>query len=219
MASPRIKICCIMSIEEARLAIAAGASALGLVGRMPSGPGVIEDALIAEIAAAVPPPVATFLLTSETTADGIVDHVRRVGTNTVQIVDAIEPFVYGRIRAALPRLKIVQVLHVSDAAVIDEARRLAPLVDAFLLDSGNPTLAVKELGGTGRVHDWDVSRRLVDDVGRPVFLAGGLRVDNVARAIETVRPFGLDLCSSVRSDGRLDPAKLGAFFAAAQQSA
>lgn len=217
MAPPRIKICCIMSVEEARLAIAAGASAVGLVGRMPSGPGVIEDALIAEIAAAVPPPVATFLLTSETTADGIVDHVRRVGTNTVQIVDAVEPSVYDRIRAALPRLKIVQVLHVSDAAVIDEARQLAPLVDAFLLDSGNPTLAVKELGGTGRVHDWDVSRRLVADVGRPVFLAGGLRVDNVVRAIETVRPFGLDLCTSVRSSGRLDPLKLRAFFAAAHQ--
>jgi len=219
MASPRIKICCIMSVEEARLAIAAGASAVGLVGRMPSGPGVIEDALIAEIAAAVPPPVATFLLTSETTADGIVDHVRRVGTNTVQIVDAVEPSVYDRIRAALPRLKIVQVLHVSDAGVIDEARRLGPLVDAFLLDSGNPNLAAKELGGTGRVHDWDLSRRLVGAVDRPVFLAGGLRVDNVVRAIETVRPFGLDLCSGVRSDGRLDPVKLQAFFAAAHQSA
>jgi phosphoribosylanthranilate isomerase len=219
MASPRIKICCIMSVEEAQLAIAAGASAVGLVGRMPSGPGVIEDGQIAEIAAAVPPPVATFLLTSETTADGIIDHVHRVGTNTVQIVDAVEPSVYDRIRAALPRLKIVQVLHVSGVAVIDEARRLAPLVDAFLLDSGNPTLAVKELGGTGRVHDWDVSRRLVAGVGRPVFLAGGLRIDNIARAIETVRPFGLDLCSSVRSDGRLDPVKLQAFFAAAHQSA
>jgi len=201
------------------MAIAAGASALGLVARMPSGPGVIDDALIAEIAAAAPPAVATFLLTSETSADAIIDHVRRCGTNTVQIVDAVEPDVYRRVRASLPHLKIVQVLHVTDAAVIDQAKGLAPLVDAFLLDSGNPTLAVKELGGTGRVHDWGLSQRLVAAVERPVFLAGGLRAENVTQAVGTVRPFGLDICSGVRSHGRLDRAKLAAFFAAVRQAA
>lgn len=203
-----------MSVVEARQAVSAGASALGLVGPMPSGPGVIDDGLIAEIAAAVPPPVATFLLTSEVRADAIVDHVRRCGTNTVQLVDRIEAGAHLAIRRALPQVKIVQVLHVADADVVDEARSLAGAVDGFLLDSGNPNLAVKELGGTGRVHDWALSRRIVEAVDRPVFLAGGLRADNVAEAIARVRPFGLDLCSSVRSDGRLDGAKLAAFFAA-----
>lgn len=211
---PRVKICCIMSAEEARLAVAAGASAIGLVGRMPSGPGVIDDDLIAEIAAGVPPPVATFLLTSETAGDAIVDHVRRCGANTVQLVDQVEEGAYGSIRAALPQVKIVQVLHVADANVIGEARALAPRVDAFLLDSGNPTLAVKELGGTGRVHDWEVSRRVVATVRRPVFLAGGLTPENAAEAIRRVRPFGLDLCSGVRSEGNLDAGKLAAFFTA-----
>lgn len=214
MARPRVKICCIMSVAEASLAVTAGASALGLVGQMPSGPGVIDDALIAEIAAAVPPPVATFLLTSETQADAIVDHVRRCGTNTVQLVDRVEEGAHAAIRRALPQVKIVQVLHVGDADVVDEARALAGAVDAFLLDSGNPKLAVKELGGTGRVHDWDLSRRIVEAVERPVFLAGGLRADNVGDAVARVRPFGVDLCSSVRSQGRLDAEKLAAFFAA-----
>jgi phosphoribosylanthranilate isomerase len=214
MARPRVKICCIMSVVEARMAVSAGASALGLVGPMPSGPGVIEDALIAEIAAAVPPPVATFLLTSETRAEAIVDHVRRCGTNTVQLVDRVEEGAYAAIRRMLPSVKIVQVLHVTDADVVDEARALAGAVDAFLLDSGNPNLAVKELGGTGRVHDWALSRRVVEAVDRPVFLAGGLRPDNVAEAVARVRPFGVDLCSSVRSQGRLDADKLSAFFAA-----
>lgn len=214
MVTPRVKICCIMSVTEARLAVSAGASALGLVGPMPSGPGVIDDALIAEIAAVVPPPIATFLLTSETRADAIVDHVRRCGTNTVQLVDRVEEGVHAAIRRALPLVKIVQVLHVADAGVVDEARALAGAVDAFLLDSGNPNLAVKELGGTGRVHDWDLSRRIVEAVDRPVFLAGGLRQDNVPEAIARVRPFGLDLCSGVRSEGRLDAEKLAAFFAA-----
>jgi phosphoribosylanthranilate isomerase len=143
MARPRIKICCIMSVAEARLAVSAGASALGLVGAMPSGPGVIDDALIAEIAAVVPPPIATFLLTSETRADAIVDHVRRCGTNTVQLVDRVEEGGHAAIRRALPLVKIVQVLHVADADVVDEAQALAGAVDAFLLDSGNPNLAVK----------------------------------------------------------------------------
>jgi len=208
-----------MSVAEARMAVAAGASALGLVGRMPSGPGVIADALIAEIAATVPPPVATFLLTSETRADGIVDHVRRCGTNTVQLVDRVEEGAYAAIRHALPSVKIVQVLHVTDADVIEEARALAAEVDAFLLDSGNPNSAVKELGGTGRVHDWALSRRIVDLVDRPVFLAGGLRSENVAEAVARVRPFGVDLCSSVRSRGSLDPEKLAAFFGAINHAA
>lgn len=215
MVRTHIKICCIMSVQEARLAVAAGASALGLVGRMPSGPGVIEDALIAEIAAAVPPPVATFLLTSETSAAAVVDHVRRCGTNTVQIVDRVSEGDHASIRRALPNVKIVQVLHVGDEAVVEEARSLASGVDAFLLDSGNPRLTVKELGGTGRVHDWELSRRVVEAVDRPVFLAGGLHAGNVAEAIGRVRPFGVDLCSGVRTDGRLDPAKLTAFFGAA----
>jgi phosphoribosylanthranilate isomerase len=219
MRIPRVKICCIMSIEEARQAVAAGASALGLVAKMPSGPGVIEDELIARIAATVPPPVATFLLTSETDIDAIIDHIRRCGTNTVQLVDAVEDRTYAAIRAAVPQVKIVQVLHVADENVVAEARDLARWVDAFLLDSGNPRLAIKELGGTGRIHDWDLSRRVVDAVDRPVFLAGGLKPENVAEAVQRVRPFGLDLCSGVRTDGRLDTAKLAAFFAAVREAA
>lgn len=215
----RIKICCISSLAEARLAVEAGAAALGLVGAMPSGPGVIEDSLIAEIAASVPPPVATFLLTSETDPEAIIDHVRRCRTNTVQLVDAAAPSAYARIRRALPALRIVQVIHVDGTETVEAARAVAPQVDAILLDSGRPKAALRELGGTGRVHDWRVSRAVVEQVERPVFLAGGLTPDNVAEAWRRVRPFGLDLCSGVRTDGRLDPARLAAFFAATRRAA
>jgi phosphoribosylanthranilate isomerase len=210
--TPRVKICCISSIEEARLAIRHGASALGLVAEMPSGPGVIDDGLIAEIAARIPPPVASFLLTSRTDADAIAEHVRNCRTSTVQLVDAVAPAVYTRLRRELPSLKIVQVIHVIDDDSVAEARALAKTVDALLLDSGNPALQVKELGGTGRVHDWSLSRRIVEEADCPVFLAGGLRSDNVAAAIREVAPFGLDLCSSVRTDNKLDTEKLRAFF-------
>ncbi len=212
--TPKVKICCISSPEEAQLAIRHGASALGLVAEMPSGPGVIEDELIAEIAARIPPPIASFLLTSRTDADAIVAHVRSCRTNTVQLVDAVPAEVYRRLRRELPALKIVQVIHVVDDDSVREACALAKDVDALLLDSGNPSLQVKELGGTGRVHDWSLSRRIVEEAERPVFLAGGLRSENVGRAIRDVRPYGLDLCSSVRSGDRLDAAKLSGFFEA-----
>ncbi|GAB3326656.1 N-(5'-phosphoribosyl)anthranilate isomerase [Larkinella ripae] len=208
----RVKICCISSVEEARMAVDAGASAVGLVGRMPSGPGIIGDELIRTIAQTVPPPVATFLLTSEPTAEAVIEHQRRVLTNTVQLVDALPPGSYRVLRAALPGVKLVQVIHVLDELSIDEALASADAVDALLLDSGNPKLAVKELGGTGRRHDWALSRRIVNQSRVPVFLAGGLKPENVRQAIDTVQPFGLDLCSSVRTDGKLDAGKLNDFF-------
>lgn len=215
-ASLRIKICCIRDEHEAALAIAHGVDALGLVSAMPSGPGVIAEHAIAAIAATVPPPVATFLLTALTHADAIIAQQRRCGCNTIQLVDAVPPGTHAALRAALPGIALVQVIHVIDAGSVAEAVALAPAVDALLLDSGNPALAVKELGGTGRVHDWALSRAIVERCGRPVFLAGGLRPDNVADAIRTVRPFGLDLCNGVRVDGRLDAARLAAFLEAAR---
>lgn len=208
----RVKICCISSVEEARQAIDAGASALGLVGRMPSGPGVISDEQINAIARSVPPPIATFLLTSEPTAEAVIEHHRRVWTSTIQLVDALPTGSYRVLRAALPGIKLVQVIHVLDELSIDEALAAAEEVDALLLDSGNPKLAVKELGGTGRIHDWQLSRRIVDGSRVPVFLAGGLRAENVRQAVDMVQPYGLDLCSSVRTNGRLDPKRLEEFM-------
>ncbi|GAB3251518.1 N-(5'-phosphoribosyl)anthranilate isomerase [Larkinella harenae] len=207
-----VKICCISSTEEARMAVAAGASAVGLVGKMPSGPGIIDDDLIRAIARTVPPPVATFLLTSEPSAEAVIEHQHRVQTNTVQLVDALPKGSYRVLRAALPGVKLVQVIHVLDELSIDEALESAEEVDALLLDSGNPKLAVKELGGTGRRHDWSLSRRIVEQSRVPVFLAGGLKPENVREAIDTVQPFGLDLCSSVRTAGKLDQQKLEHFF-------
>ena len=211
----RIKICCIASEEEARLAISFGAAAVGLVAAMPSGPGPIADYRIRRIAESVPPPVATFLLTCETRGGAIIAHHLRTLTSTIQLVDTPEPDAIGTMRAILPAVKIVQVIHVRGEAQIDEALQAAAQVDALLLDSGNPALAVKELGGTGRVHDWRLSRRIVELSPVPVFLAGGLHAGNVRAAIDAVQPFGVDLCSGVRSDGRLDPKKLEAFFNAA----
>lgn len=211
---PRVKICCISSIAEAQLAINYGASALGLVGAMPSGPGVIHDELISEIAKVVPPPVSTFLLTSETRSEDIISHYKKVNTTTIQIVDELTDKQYHRIREELPFVKLVQAIHVVDKHSLTLAKEVSGYVDAILLDSGNPKLSIKELGGTGRTHNWDLSREIRKSIDKPLFLAGGLNKDNVKRAIDHVQPFGLDLCSSVRTDGKLDEKKLEAFFKA-----
>jgi phosphoribosylanthranilate isomerase len=207
-----IKICCIGSHDEARLAMEAGADVLGLVSSMPSGPGVIDEDLIASIAGSVD--AQTFLLTSLTDADAIIAQQRRCGTTGLQICDALPPESLPRIRDALPNVRLVQVLHVVSERSYDEAMAAAAEADALLLDSGNPALRVKELGGTGRVHDWTVSRRITGDAGIPVFLAGGLHSENVSQAITTAHPAGVDVCSGVRTNGRLDPDKLARFVAA-----
>ena len=210
----RVKICCISSVAEAETAVAAGADAIGLVSAMPSGPGVIDVNLIAEIATAAPPATATFLLTSEADPAAIVAQQRRCGVNTIQFCDALDASAYPALRAALPGIALIQVIHVRDESAVAEAVRIGAMVDGLLLDSGNPAARVKELGGTGRVHNWSLSRRIVADAACPVFLAGGLNAANVADAIRQVRPYGVDLCNGVRTDDALDSTKLAAFMGA-----
>ncbi len=212
-ALPRVKICCISSLREARLAITHGAAALGLVSAMPSGPGVIAENLIAEIADAVPPPIAKFLLTSRQDAEGIIQQQRRCRTNTIQIVDRLLQGSYEDLRSALPGISLVQVVHVTGPESVDEAIAASEHVDAILLDSGNPALATKELGGTGRRHNWALSKQIRKRIDIPLFLAGGINPENVCEAIAEVGPFGLDICTGVRSAGQLDEEKLRALFA------
>jgi phosphoribosylanthranilate isomerase len=212
MMRTRIKICCINSIAEANTAIELGADAIGLVAKMPSGPGPIPDELVRQIAQSVPPLIGTFLLTSETSADEIIKHHNRTLTNTIQLVDLLSIGTYAQIKEALPSVKIVQVIHVIDFKSVELAIRLSESVDALLLDSGNPYLRIKELGGTGRVHNWKLSKQIRDYSQCPIILAGGLKPENVKQAIEEVQPFAVDVCSGVRINGALDRNRLIDFF-------
>ena len=210
----KVKICCISSIEEAKLAIAHGAAAIGLVGRMPSGPGIITDELIHSIAKTVPPPIDSFLLTSETTAEAIIEHHNKVNTTTIQMVDALTDRQYHKIREAIPHVKLVQVIHVLDEKAVQEAIEISEWVDAILLDSGNPNLSTKVLGGTGKIHNWGLSKKIRENISIPTYLAGGINKDNIRMAIDHVQPYGIDLCSSVRTNGHLDERKLEELFKA-----
>jgi phosphoribosylanthranilate isomerase len=196
------------------MAIEHGASAVGLVSAMPSGPGPIPESLIAEIAATIPPGVSSFLLTCKQDAASIVDQQQRLRVNTIQICDRLPDGAHRELREALPGVALVQVVHVTGPESVEEAIAVGPHVDAVLLDSGNQSLAIKELGGTGRTHDWSLSRRIREAIDVPLFLAGGLKPQNVAAAIREVQPFGIDVCSGLRTDGALDRHKLVDFFAA-----
>jgi phosphoribosylanthranilate isomerase len=211
-----VKICCIATGAEADLAIEAGADALGLVSAMPSGPGPIPEGMIESIVRGVGARAATVLLTSRQDAAGIGAQLDRIRPTVVQLVDELAEREYTALRASHPEVVFMQVIHVRGEQSVREAAAVAPFVDALLLDSGNPTAAVKELGGTGRVHDWTISRAIRDEVRLPVFLAGGLRASNVAEAIAVVQPFGVDICSGVRTDGRLNREALHAFMKVAR---
>ena len=183
---------------------------------MPSGPGVIDEAKIRRIVSGAPSGVATFLLTSRTDPEEIAAQQRRTRADTLQLVDRLSAEALRSLRRRLPGVTLVQVVHVRGEPSVDEAVAAAPFVDAVLLDSGNPDLPVRQLGGTGRVHDWTHSRAIVERAGCPVYLAGGLRAANVAAALRAVRPFGVDVCSGVRTDGRLDERRLRRFMCAAR---
>jgi phosphoribosylanthranilate isomerase len=218
MATTRVKVCCMASVEEARLAVAHGASLVGLVSAMPSGPGPIPEERIAEIAATVPPGVTSVLLTAHTDPAAIAEQQARCRVRAIQLVDRVEPDAMRDLREALPGIALIQVVHVAGEPSVADAIHAAALVDALLLDSGRPDLAIKELGGTGRVHDWQISRRIREAVDIPVLLAGGLGAENVREAIETVRPYAVDVCTGVRMNGLLDDDRLTRFMDAVRGS-
>lgn len=209
----KIKICCIKSVEEAEMAVRHGASALGFVSAMPSGPGPISEELIAEIIPTVPAGIATFLLTSRQDAPSIIAQQRKTHANTLQLVDEVGVETLQTLRRALPGVSLVQVIHVMGPEAVEQAVAVVPFVDAVLLDSGNPHLSTKELGGTGRTHDWSLSLAIRERIPVPLYLAGGLKVENISEALRTVRPYAVDVCSGVRSAGELDPKKLSRFVA------
>jgi phosphoribosylanthranilate isomerase len=208
----RVKICCIQNIHEAQLAIHRGASALGLVAAMPSGPGIIPEPQIRRIAAVIPPYVTSVLLTSHQTVPAIVAQHHRCRTNAIQIVDHLIDGTYDELRRALPGIDLIQVIHVTSQAAIEKAIDVAPSVDGILLDSGRPHQQRKELGGTGRTHDWEISFLIQKMVDTPIILAGGLTPLNVSEAIQHVTPYAVDVCSGVRTRDRLDESKLSQFM-------
>lgn len=209
---PDVKVCCIKSAEEASMAIDYGAQALGLVGPMPSGPGILSLDTIRDISRTIPTHINSFYLTSKTEFDAIAVEYEWVQTSHIQLTDYTSENTRLALRKNFPDLQIVQVVHVSENTWMDDIKSAENHTDLLLLDSGMPKAKKKQLGGTGQTHDWAISRKIVQKTSLPVYLAGGIHAGNVQEAVHTVKPFGIDLCSGLRSRDKLDPSKLKAFF-------
>ncbi len=213
----RIKICCICSATEVAVALAGGADLLGFVAPPLGGMGVISDHRIAELIPLVPPGVTPILLTGHTELGDLVAQVEQTRPGAIQLVKATTPATRAALRGRFPCLRILQVVHVHGEDAIDVAIAAQESSDGVLLDSSNPDKG--QLGATGTTHDWSISRRVVEACRLPVYLAGGLNPGNIAQAIATVQPAGVDLCTGVRTDGQLDPERVAAFVAAARAAA
>lgn len=191
------------------MALENGADFIGLVGPMPSGPGILSLDEISQIVRAIPAEATTVLLTSSSDVSAIIADYNQVKTKAIQLVRELSVSELTAVRTALPDVMLLAVVHVENASAIERAKSYEDSADYILLDSGKPTAGI--LGGTGNTHDWSVSKRIVEEVKIPVLLAGGLNAENVKDALEGVNPHGVDLCSGVRTNGHLDPEKLRDF--------
>jgi phosphoribosylanthranilate isomerase len=210
----RVKICGIRSVAEARLAERLGADAVGvLVGQMHASADFIEPAEAGRIARSVPPFVSTVLVTHVEEVQELVRLAETVACQVVQLHSDLGPVALGELRRRLAPRKIIGKVSVEDDTAVARAREIAPFVDAIVLDSRDR--ATGRVGGTGHVHDWSLSARIVAASSVPIILAGGLTPENVAEAIRVVRPWGVDVNSGVKAaDGRKDEERVRRFIAA-----
>ena len=205
----RVKICGITSREDLDLVVEAGADAIGLIVDVDvETPREIDPDLAVELARATPPFVTTVLVTMPDTPEATVELASRIQPDVVQIHGPSTP-------GDLAYLSANTGGDVIKAVSPDEAGTYDTVADALLVDS----LDEEGAGGTGETHDWERTRELVEKLSAPVVLAGGLTPENVAKEVETVRPFAVDVASGVEAQaGRKDPDAVTSFVQRAGES-
>lgn len=213
----RVKICGNKRVEDALEAIRLGADAIGLlVGQEHVSRDFISPLAAASIAKQLPPFCAIALVTDITGVAEILQLVNFIGVNTLQLHGNSSPEDMKLIKKELPYLKIIKSLHIIDEASIGIGKKYIGVADAILLDSFNETK--NQIGGTGKTHNWNISRKIVDEYNTPIILAGGLSPDNVAEAIKFVRPYGVDVNTGTKGEnGFKDYKKMEMFIRRARE--
>ncbi len=212
-----VKICGIRRHEDALIAAELGADAIGLlVGQRHNSPDFISAAVARDISRALPPSVEAVLVTHIEEIDELERLLEQSGITTVQLHSEIAPNSVERLRGRLPYVKIFKSVSIISADSVAYPEAFEKLVDGFVLDSIN--VATGQLGGTGKTHDWSVSRQIVMRyLEIPIILAGGLNSENVRSAIEYVHPFGVDVNSGTKApDGFKDARKMEEFIVQAK---
>ncbi|MDE1169834.1 MAG: phosphoribosylanthranilate isomerase [Verrucomicrobium sp.] len=208
----RVKICGIKRLEDAFSAIRWGADSIGfLVGQRHTSTDFISAAEAAEIIRRLPPFISKVMVTHFSRAEEILPLVDEACVDTLQLHGQIPPAELQIIRDKRPHLRILKSLHIIDEASVESGVPYYKFVDGFVVDSLNAETG--QIGGTGMVHDWSISRRVVSRYPIPVILAGGLTPENVQEAIHAVKPFAVDANSGLKdAAGFKDHAKIHAFI-------
>ncbi len=212
----RVKICGTRNVEEARMIVASGADALGfLIGLVEPNPDQIAPEEAAEIIAQLPPSVSSVLVTQQTDPQVVADLCCCARASAVQLHGGFAPEQIPELRRQVPSVTMIQVVHVAGPDSKMAALHAANFADAILLDSPRHGGA----GGTGKTHDWNLSREIVRACSKPVILAGGLTPENVELAIRTVGPSAVDVHSGVEDgQGNKSKEKLVRFVTRARQA-
>ena len=208
-----VQIAGVADEAEAMMLVEAGVHQIGF----PLGLTVHKEDMPAEDAAKIirlmKPPASAVLITYLNSAEKILDLCKKIGAHKVQLHGVISLTEIIRLKSLAPDLTVIKSLIVGDNNLTELESSVAafgPHCDAFIIDTYDP--ATGACGATGKIHDWDISRLLVDISPRPVMLAGGLNPENVRKAIAHVRPAGVDAHTGVEvSDGRKDAVLVRAF--------
>ena len=210
-----IKICANTSLADAQLAAQAGADAVGFV--FAPSPRQVTPAQVAAIVPHLPAALEKIGVFVDAAFEEISATVEAAGLTGVQLHWDAPPSLPAQLRERFgPKLRILGVVHF-DAATADKDAVPSPdpNVDAILVNSRTAS----SVGGTGQTYDWDAARRTIFGANGPMkyVAAGGLTPANVAGAIATLHPWGVDVVSGVEAaPGRKDPAKVRAFIANAR---
>ena len=191
---PRVKICGMTLLEDVMAAATAGADGVGfLVGLDYASEDGLQPTAAANLVRRTPADILTVMVTHASTPARVEALVNEVRPRVVQVHCPFASPDLPRLMNTFPDVSWIRAIHVENEDSVDKALRAAEVFDALLLD----TRSGDRLGGTGKTHDWKISRRIRETIDKPVILAGGLTPDNVADAIRTVRPHGVDVNTGI----------------------
>lgn len=205
----KVQIAGIRTVQDAMECVKNNVDAIGLlVGQSHSSEDFITKQLAREIVQALPPYQVSTLITHLEKAEEIIDLINFTGVNCVQLHSYIKENEVRNIHKALPNIKIIRLIHISDDEVTNYSKM--KIADAFFTDSINKK--TNQFGGTGLTHDYNQDKKLAETIGKPLIIAGGLNSDNVVKIIKKVKPYGVDTNSGCKGkNGNMDYKKLREF--------
>lgn len=213
----RVKICGIKNVEDALKSVEYGADAIGvLVGQEHNSKDFISIKTAKKIIESLPPLVSSVLVTHINNSEEISHMIKTIGVTTVQLHSDIDIQGIEKIKFNCPNVKIIKLVHVIDEKSMQQVDFFANSSDAILLDTINNV--TDQVGGTGKTHNWEIDRKIVEHTNAKIIIAGGLNPNNIKEAIHKIKPYGVDVNTGVQNkNGLKDYEKLKEFIRNAKE--